>query len=224
MKKRKIDCREEISRHIYIFCEGTKTEPNYFQGIKNAIATDAVYKNVIQLNIIGTAKNTLTLIDSAMDTIEKDDIRNATIWFVYDKDSFPPSDFDNAQFKISEYNSNTKYQNEYYAAWSNQCIEYWFILHFDYYTADNHRSEYQKYLKQKFREKTGKTYTKNDKAIFQILCEHGNPKQAIEWAKKRIDDFDESTPPAKMAPATRVHLLIEELAKYLPQDVKIYFI
>ncbi|MCX4379419.1 MAG: RloB domain-containing protein [Lachnospiraceae bacterium] len=35
---------------------------------------------------------------------------------------------------------------QYHAAWSNECIEFWFILHFAYYTSNNHRSEYIKFL------------------------------------------------------------------------------
>ena len=30
--------------------------------------------------------------------------------------------------------------------------EFWFMLHFAYYTANNHRSEYKKFLSEKFQE------------------------------------------------------------------------
>ena len=40
----------------------------------------------------------------------------------------------------------------YKVAWSNQCIEYWFILHFAYYTSDNDRKDYRKFLHSKFKE------------------------------------------------------------------------
>lgn len=36
---------------------------------------------------------------------------------------------------------------QYYAAWSNECIEFWFLLYFAYYTANNHRTEYISFLK-----------------------------------------------------------------------------
>ena len=39
---------------------------------------------------------------------------------------------------------------QYHAAWSNECIEFWFLLHFAYYTANNHRSEYIMFLNDKF--------------------------------------------------------------------------
>ena len=41
---------------------------------------------------------------------------------------------------------------QYHVAWSNECIEFWFILHFDYYTANNHRTEYISFLNNKFQE------------------------------------------------------------------------
>ena len=38
--------------------------------------------------------------------------------------------------------------------WSsgNECIEFWFLLHFAYYTANNHRAEYIMFLNDKFKE------------------------------------------------------------------------
>lgn len=41
---------------------------------------------------------------------------------------------------------------QYHAAWSNECIEFWFLLHFAYYTANNHWTEYISFLNDKFRD------------------------------------------------------------------------
>ena len=58
---------------------------------------------------------------------------------------------------------------QYHAAWSNECIEFWFLLHFAYYTANNHRSEYSSFLNDKFKELGIGKYQKNLKDIFEIL-------------------------------------------------------
>ena len=55
--------------------------------------------------------------------------------------------------------------------------------------------------------------------IFNILMEKGNPKLAIRYAKRIIKDGQGRTP-TEIAPGTRVYELVEELAKYLPEEMK----
>lgn len=112
-------------------------------------------------------------------------------------------------------------QNEvvYHVAWSNQCIEYWFILHFAYYDSDNDRKYYRQFLHNKFKELGWTRYEKNNSELFEIMTKKGNPKQAIKWAQKRINECDGLTD-TDSAPATKVYLLVQELAKYLPEEIK----
>ena len=55
--------------------------------------------------------------------------------------------------------------------------------------------------------------------IFEILRRHGNPKLAIRYAKRIIKDGQGKTP-TEIAPGTKVYKLVEELAKYLPEEIK----
>lgn len=98
---------------------------------------------------------------------------------------------------------------QYHAAWSNECIEFWFILHFAYYTSNNHRSQYVKFLNDKFRELGIGKYQKNMKDIFHILMEKGNPKLAIRYAKRIIDENKGKTP-TDTAPGTKVYELVRD--------------
>ena len=107
---------------------------------------------------------------------------------------------------------------QYHTAWSNECIEFWFLLHFAYYTANNHRAEYITFLNDKFKELGIGKYQKNMQDIFEILLKHGNPKLAIRYAKRIIKDGAGKTP-TEIAPGTKVYELVEELAKYLPEEV-----
>ena len=61
------------------------------------------------------------------------------------------------------------------------------------------------------------------KDIFYILMEKGNPKLAIRYAKRLIKDGVAKTP-TEIAPGTKVYELVEELAKYLPEEYKNKFI
>lgn len=100
---------------------------------------------------------------------------------------------------------------------TDECIEFWFLLHFAYYISDNNRSEYIEFLNDKFRELGIGKYQKNMSNIFDILKKEGNPKLAIRYAKRIIREGSGRTP-ADIAPGTKVHELVEELAKYLPEE------
>ena len=100
---------------------------------------------------------------------------------------------------------------------------YWFLLHFAYYTSNNHRAEYISFLNDKFRELGIGKYQKNMKNIFEILMKSGKPKLAIRYAKRIIEDGQGKTP-TEIAPGTKVYELVEELAKYLPEKMQIYFL
>ena len=62
-------------------------------------------------------------------------------------------------------------------------------------------------------------YQKNMKNIFDILMEKGSPKLAIRYAKRIIKD-GQGRMPSEIAPGTKVYELVEELAKYLPEDIQ----
>ena len=111
---------------------------------------------------------------------------------------------------------------QYHAAWSNECIEFWFLLHFAYYTSNNYRAEYIRFLNEKFQELELGRYQKNMKNIFDILLKNGSPKLAIRYAKRIMKDGQGRTP-AEIAPGTKVYELVEELAKYLPEEERLKF-
>ena len=95
--------------------------------------------------------------------------------------------------------------------------------HITYYTSNNHRSEYVDFLKGRFKQLGLGEYRKNMRGIFDILLSHGNPKLAIRYARRIIENSADKTP-AEIAPGTKVDELVVEMAKYLPEDIKKYFI
>ena len=50
----------------------------------------------------------------------------------------------------------------------------------------------------------------------------GNPKLAIRYARRIIKNGEGKTP-AEIAPGTKVYELVEELAKYLPEEMQLKF-
>lgn len=201
-----------LEKHFYIFCEGKKTEPNYFNGIKTKIESRAIYKNAVFVNVQGVGRGTIKIVEEAEVYVEKYDIKNSEIWIVYDKDDFSPDDFNNVAIRVEDLNNNNR-QITYHVAWSNQCIEYWFILHFDYYVSDNDRAYYMDYLNKKFRDLKIGSYQKNDSFIFEKLEQYGDADRAVRYAEKRLKEF-ENIPDSRSVPATKVHLLYKQLSKY----------
>ncbi|MCM1025616.1 MAG: RloB family protein [Roseburia sp.] len=220
-KKRRQQYLELKEYRYYIFCEGEQTEPQYFMGFKRLIEDNPIYKDMVLIEIEPCAAETMRVIGKAERYVKKNNIQRGQIWCVYDKDSFPAEHFNDVVERVNLLNKDNS-ELQYHAAWSNECIEFWFILHFAYYTANNHRSEYISFLNEKFEALGLGKYHKNMKNIFDILMEKGNPKLAIRYAKRIIKDSGGRTP-AETAPGTRVYELVEELAKYLPEDARMIF-
>ena len=120
-----------------IVTEGTKTEPAYFEAIKNEI--NRRHPQKIQLQIEGAGLNTVSLFEKAKALVAISPNVYKHVWIVYDTDDFPAEHINEVQ-NLCEINSNE--ETEYHALWSNQCIELWFLLHFCYFQSDVSRNEY----------------------------------------------------------------------------------
>lgn len=217
-KKRKKEYLEQKEHQYYIFCEGEKTEPLYFEGFKKNIEENPIYKNMVLIEIEPCAAETMRVIQQAEAYVRKNKIKKGKIWCVYDKDSFPNADFNGVVQRAESLNKRDE-NVQYHAAWSNECIEFWFILHFAKYSSNNHRTKYIEFMNKEFGKLQLGKYQKNMKDIFEILMNQGNPKLAIRYAKQIIMEND-GKPSANIAPGTKVYELVEELVKYLPEKMQ----
>ena len=221
-RKRRQEYLEQKEFRYYIFCEGQQTEPQYFNGFKKYIESNPIYKDMVLVEIEPCGAETMRVIGQAEEYVRKNRITKGQIWCVYDKDSFPAERFNGVLERADALNLQNK-DVQYHAAWSNECIEFWFILHFSYYTSNNHRSEYIEFLNDKFAELGIGKYAKNMENILDVLLEHGNPKLATRYAKRIINEHQGMTP-TMIAPGTKVYELVEELVKYLPEEMKEKFV
>lgn len=209
----------EVKKYrYYIFCEGQQTEPQYFAGFKRLIEENPIYKGMVLIEIEPCQAETMHVISKAEEYVRKNKIEKGQIWCVYDKDSFPAEHFNGVEERANSLNKD-KLDLQYHVAWSNECIEFWFLLHFAYYTSNNHRTEYISFLNDKFKKLGIGRYQKNMKDIFEILMEYGDYRLAIRYARKIMKEGEGKTP-AEIAPGTKVYELVEELLKYLPEEEK----
>lgn len=188
---RKVNTKE-VRQRFLIVCEGEKTEPNYFKSFR-------VSTNVIQIDVKGVGENPSKLVESAREYNSREDYDQ--VWCVFDRDSWLPQDFNNAI-------QNAKNQN-FNVAYSNEAFELWYVLHFEFLNTGIPRTDYC----QKLTNLMGKKYKKNSEQIYKELINRQDI--AIKNSKKLLKQYARQSP-VQDNPSTTVHLLVEELNRFLP--------
>lgn len=190
-----------------IVSEGEKTEPNYFNGLKRDIGENG-RKIKIEIPTRKGSKNPLMLVDSAqkyVDDYRKNDIYIKHVWVVYDKDDVPDNIFNDAAEKCGKISND---EITYHALWSNESVEYWFVLHYEYLNTDTGREDYypklSKYMK--------KEYDKADEKIYDIL--KPQYKEAIKNAKRMMKEHGNAKP-SECRPGTRIYEIFDYLKAYI---------
>lgn len=201
---RKNNNRSKIYR-FFIACEGEKTEVNYFKSLINTMS------HVIELDkdyIQGFGRSTKALLKKADEEKKKLEKNNSfkfdSAWIVFDKDNFDPDLFNAA--------INESKNKEFKSAWTNEAFELWYLLHFNYVDTGVSRDQYGQKLTNIINRKgvEGFKYKKNDKNIHGLLQKYGNEEQAIKYAKKLRQKFDDQKY-ADHNPCTWVDELVKEI-------------
>ena len=218
-KKRKTEFKSKRKFYL-IVCEGEKTEPNYFESLKESLPRGVL--ELTNIDIDGTGKNTLSIIEEAKKLKKKYEEKYLrkidNVWAVFDKDSFPSNNFNNAINKGA--NSRPKIN----CAWTNEAFELWYLLHFNYYHTGVPRGQYQKLLEKEINNSANASdfkYQKNSKEMFSILNQYGSQEKAIANAEK-LEGLYHDRSYSNHNPCTKVHKLINELIelteKYVAQQ------
>lgn len=187
-----------VPRKMHIYCEGEKTEPNYFQGYLDSLE-DMALRNVVKIE--DTSKNTpRQLVEEAVNSKNSGNFPAGDVfWVVYDRESkqkYPDRLHDEACTLARDHDINI--------ALSNVCFEQWIVFHFS-----NSDACYNSYddllanscLKQKIKQLTGKKYDKGYKNIFDLV------KNDINKAKKIATAINKRTLSAAPHGVTKAHLL-----------------
>jgi hypothetical protein len=200
-KKRRENNREKLVRFL-IVCEGTKTEPHYFEAIVNTHMSA-----VREVTIEGEGRATIALVDRTQEIKTELERKNAMtfdrVWVVFDKDDF--DDFNEAIKKAKRLS--------FHSAWTNEAFELWYYLHFEYLDAGISRSAYIAKLEDAFRSRTGDDtfkYRKGNPEIYRLLQLYGREDLAKRFAKQ-LRALYTDTNYAAHKPCTTVDMLIEEL-------------
>ena len=186
---------------ILLVCEGTNTEPSYFNQLQAQFSR-------VQLKAIGEGYNRESLVERALSL--REDGNYDEVWCVFDKDpgsNVPAGSFANALQKAKN--------NGLRAAWSNEAFEYWLLLHFNAYQGeDMQRSQYDSAL-EKWLKPLGAIYAgTRDKVVTTRLFALLQERQAlaIQRAKNIFEDKEaQEFIPNVPASCTAMFLLMERL-------------
>ena len=210
--KRKENTRSK-RKYYLIVCEGEKTEPNYFKAMKR----DLPKGTIEHVDIEGTGTSCLKIISETIKIRKRyEKVNNRKydrVWTVFDKDSFPNDQFDNAIHKGSSKNIN--------CAWSNEAFELWYCLHFQFVNHGMSRKDYSSFIEREVIRITGLdfVYKKNDPNMYKLLEKIGDKNKAIKWAKMLDEKFtDEKF--SLQNPNTKMYKLICELFDYEDSQCK----
>lgn len=199
-ERRTIGTKKMASDRFLIVCEGTKTEPNYFNYFKKKIRE--ANKDSVNVEVHGKGMNTLSLVNETINLKNASIIDYSQVWCVFDKDDFKDESFNTACQKAQD--------NNIEIAYSNESFELWYILHFNLHQSQSHRGEYIRILKDIL-----ETYEKNDPNIVdKIYKKGGSVDRAIAYAKK-LDDDSSHLPFSQRNPSTNLYKLVEELKKFI---------
>lgn len=208
MQKNKVK-QKEVNRRILILCEDEKSSLLYFKGFKK----DEEFKRHLSAVLVDVIHphdySPKGLLSSAKEKIrkaKKESNPYDEVWLVFDKDGHK---------NIPEVFNEAK-ESKIKIAFSNNCFEYWVLLHFEYTTRTFSKCDsIIKYIKEK---KHIEDYDKS-KDVFPIL--KNKIKKAIDNNQKMLlnlkFDLDNGIKVYELSAYTNV----VELVKSITKDIKL---
>ncbi len=204
--------KKTVQKTFLIVCEGENTEVEYFSGFKR--------KGVQILTFHGKSLKgegqKVGLVKWAVKLGKEPDFKGAELWCVFDYDVNPdeahvqPADFDAAVAM------GNVARNGVNIAWSNDCFELWFLLHYQNLKTALTRDAYYPLLKEHWglesfsREAKTKAFCENLHSL--LATKGGDVERAIKWASVQDEEWESAGEAYhKRCPGTTVYKLVEKL-------------
>ena len=211
-----------------IVCEGAETEYRYFRAWKSQAELATV-----TIDVRGGKGQDASVVEAAIKARDERKKRFVQakkqgqsadppfelVWCVFDRDSFPANNFNNAVARAEAHGLHVAY--------SNQAFEYWLLLHFE--NNDGHpmpRTDYMARLNAHL-EPFGLRYDGNGTKLIGpelfALLQAAEPisgrtrrKMAIGRARKIDQEWNsQGTPPAQQESTTLVYKLVQEIQRHM---------
>jgi len=192
---------------ILIVCEGTKTEPHYFEAFRCA------YREQLKAIVIRSGGSAPISIFEAADRLYWEDLSSVdgdkslafdVVYCVFDRDIHPS--FDLAMAKID----SSKEKLPIHAIVSYPCFEFWLILHFGFTRkpfAKTSKKSIGDVVKKKLQDFPGfESYKESEKNAYELT--KVRLRDSIKYSKQAVRDAIEEKNPN---PSTHIHTLVERL-------------
>ena len=205
-RKDRLKSKRQAPANYLIVCEGKKTEPNYFNGLKKKInekygnKVDVLISNI---DIKGTGMNTTSLVKYTQKTVNHANKVYGQVWVVFDKD-----DYNDEQFNSAIDNCN------YNVAWSNPNFELWLLTHFKKVSRYVSKDDVIQELSKEFQKKGLGDYTKNDTDIFDKVTSEGKLHTAIKNCEY-MEELNKEGQASQRNPMTKAYKIVDGLKEYL---------
>ena len=125
-QERKAGQKEPKPNTFLIVSEGEKTEPFYFDGLRdyinNQYNSNSIYSEKPVIQTRGEGRSTKKLVEEANYLVARSKVLYSQVWLVFDRDD--NVDFDEA-IELAK-------KMEYHVAWNNRSFEYWIFLHYNF--------------------------------------------------------------------------------------------
>ena len=205
-RKDRLKSKRQAPANYLIVCEGKKTEPNYFNGLKKKI--NEKYGNKVDvlipnIDIKGTGMNTTSLVKYTQKTVNHANKVYGQVWVVFDKDNYNDEQFNSA---IDNCNYNV--------AWSNPNFELWLLAHFKKVSRYTSKDDVLQELSKEFQQKGLGDYTKNDTNIFDKVTGEGKLHTAIKNCEY-MEELNKNGQASQRNPMTKVYKIVDGLKEYL---------
>lgn len=211
-----------LQRQYYlVVTEDEKSSVFYLKALA-AKLSPGVMQTAPWLDVRGTGFNTQSLIDAISYIRDRAtvELRRKTgsgmisfdeIWVLFDKDSFSAPKFDNA--------IKSAIAKKYNVAWSNECFELWYLLHFKEVSTPLDRKRIYKELSNLLGVSHYETLKGDDgKRLHESMAGSSAIHIAIARAKRLETEASASGQPcSRQNPCTLVHRLVEHLLQFLPK-------
>ena len=200
-----LESRAANTRRFVIYCEGTNTEPCYFESFPVATAEVVTF---------GLGRSKTSLVERVIGLVAQEEPDpEREIWIVFDMDTDPQKDrtLQRNDFERAIHLANTQ---GFWVAYSNDSFELWLLLHYQFLEAALTRVEFYQILGEHWsmsyeRDGKGRQFCRS---VYQRLL--SNQATAIRHAE-RLHQQQAAHQPADQNPCTTVYQLVSELNKYL---------
>lgn len=204
--QRRSEFRQPDLGYYLIVTDGKETERNFFEGMRNKLPDNIRGRLVIKVK---TTK-TYDMVDAIITEMSMSP-RIYDPWIIFDMDQV--HNFDELIEKAHKLEINV--------GWSNPCIEILFLSYFSKSPSVANQTDCIKKFSEEFKKKTQKDYNKNNKQIYDDLCQYGNEEEAIKIQDKKFQEYQKENikTPSKMSGVSKTFVLIKAINRKIGLNI-----